>query len=107
MALSKNNRLHEVAMQKLNSMDTPVLLKVSFPQGLRTLSENDPAMLRLLGTDVQAFWDRIAQDPHRKDLYRLWLSRNCAYLNNMIPILLLALLSNVDCQAVLHKKAVI
>ena len=51
--------------------------------------------------------EEIAEDPRRRDLYRLWLARNCHFLNNFIPIVLLAMLSNMDFQATLTKDAVI
>ncbi len=51
--------------------------------------------------------EEIAEDPRRRDLYRLWLARNCNYLNNFVPIVLLALLGNMDFQATLTKEAVI
>ena len=49
----------------------------------------------------------MAEDPRRRDLYRLWLARNCHFLNNFVPIVSLALLSKIDFQATLSKDAVI
>ena len=49
----------------------------------------------------------ISEDPCRRELYRLWLGRNCKFLNNFVPIILLAMLSNCDFQATLTKDAVI
>ena len=49
----------------------------------------------------------IAEDPRRRDLYRLWLARNCHFINNIVPIILMAMLSNMDFQATLTKDAVI
>ncbi len=49
----------------------------------------------------------IAEDPGRRDLYRLSLARNCRFLSNFIPIVLLATLSNMDFQATLAKDAAI
>ena len=51
--------------------------------------------------------EEIAEDPRRRALYRLWLSRNCHFINNYVPIVLLAMLSNMDFQATLTKEAVI
>ena len=51
--------------------------------------------------------EEIAEDPRRRDLYRLWLSRNCHFLNNHVPIVLLAMCSNMDFQATLTCDAVI
>ena len=50
---------------------------------------------------------KISEDPRRRELYRLWLSRNCHFVNNYIPLLLLATQSNVDIQAVTTKHGVI
>ena len=49
----------------------------------------------------------ITEDPRRRELYRLWLGRNCHFLNNFVPIIMLAMLSNCDFQATLTKDAVI
>ena len=49
----------------------------------------------------------IMEDPRRRELFRLWLGRNCHFLNNFVPIILLAMLSNCDFQATLTKDAVI
>ena len=49
----------------------------------------------------------MAEDPRRRDLYRLWLARNCHFLNNFVPAVMLAMLSNMDFQATLTKDAVI
>ncbi len=51
--------------------------------------------------------EEIAEDPRRRDLYRVWLARNCHFLSNFIPIVLLATLSNMDFQATLAKDAAI
>ncbi len=51
--------------------------------------------------------EEIAEDPRRRELYRLWLARNCHFINNYVPIVLLALLANMDFQATLTKEAVI
>ena len=51
--------------------------------------------------------EEILEDPRRRDLYRLWLGRNCHFLNNFIPVVLLMMLSNMDFQATLSKDAVI
>jgi hypothetical protein len=51
--------------------------------------------------------EEINEDPRRRDLFRLWLGRNCHFLNNFVPLLLLAMLSNMDWQATLSKDAVI
>ena len=51
--------------------------------------------------------EEIAEDPRRRDLYRLWLARNCNFLNNYVPIILLGMCSNMDFQATLTCDAVI
>ena len=51
--------------------------------------------------------EEVAEDPRRHDLYRLWMARNCNFLNNYVPVLMLAMLSNMDFQATLSKDAVI
>ena len=51
--------------------------------------------------------EEINEDPRRRDLYRVWLGRNCHFVNNFVPLLLLAMLSNMDFQATLTKDAVI
>ena len=51
--------------------------------------------------------EEVAEDPRRRDLYRLWLARGCNFLNNFVPVVSLALLSNMDFQATLSKDAVI
>ena len=56
---------------------------------------------------IDAGSEEIAEDPRRRELYRLWLCRNCNFINNYVPIVLLAMLSNMDFQATLTKDAVI
>ena len=56
---------------------------------------------------IDAGFEEIAEDPRRRELYRLWLTRNCHFINNYVPIVLLAMLSNMDFQATLTKEAVI
>ena len=56
---------------------------------------------------VAAGCGKVAEDPRRRELYRLWLSRNCRFVNNFIPTLLLATQSNLDVQAVTTKHGVI
>ena len=51
--------------------------------------------------------EEVAEDPCRRDLYKLWLARNCHFLNNFVPIVMLAMLSNMDFQATLAKDAVL
>ena len=51
--------------------------------------------------------EEVAEDPRRRELYRLWLTRNCHFLNNYVPIILLAMDSNMDFQATLTCDAVI
>ena len=51
--------------------------------------------------------EEINEDPRRRDLYRVWMARNCHFINNFVPPLLLATLSNMDFQATLTKDAVI
>eukprot|EP00664_Eupelagonemidae_sp_cell27_P004751 gene4751-1978_t len=47
--------------------------------------------------------ERVEEDPHRPSLFRLWLARNCRFLNNHTPIVLLMLLANMDVQAITTK----
>ena len=49
----------------------------------------------------------VSEDPRRRELFRLWMARNCHFLNNFVPIVILAMLSNCDFQATLTKDAVI
>ena len=56
---------------------------------------------------IAAGMEEVAEDPRRHDLYRLWMGRNCYFLNNFVPLVILALLSNMDFQATLSKDAVI
>ena len=56
---------------------------------------------------IDAGYEEILEDPRRRELYRLWLCRNCNFINNYVPIVLLAMLSNMDFQATLTKDAVI
>ena len=51
--------------------------------------------------------EELSEDPRRRKLFRLWLARNCKFLNNFVPIVMLAMLSNMDFQATLTKTAVI
>jgi hypothetical protein len=32
----------------------------------------------------------ISEDPRRRELYRLWLARNCHFINNLVPVLTMA-----------------
>ena len=56
---------------------------------------------------IQVGQDEISEDPRRRGLYRLWMARNCHFLNNYVPIILLAMLSNMDFQATLTLEGVI
>ena len=56
---------------------------------------------------IEAGKEEVAEDPRRRDLYRLWMARNCNFLNNFVPLFMLAMLSNMDFQATLSKDAVI
>ena len=49
----------------------------------------------------------LREDPSRPQLFRIWLKRNCRYVNNYNPILLLALLANVDIQGCASKYGVV
>ena len=51
--------------------------------------------------------EEIAEDPRRRGLFRLWLTRNCHFLNNFVPIVSLMMHSNMDFQATLTIDAVI
>ena len=53
---------------------------------------------------IEAGMEEVAEDPRRHDLYRLWMARNCHFLNNFVPLVILALLSNMDFQATLSKR---
>ena len=55
---------------------------------------------------VQAGGGEIMEDPRRRKLYRLWLGRNCNFINNYIPVLMLATNSNMDFQATTTKFGV-
>ena len=60
-----------------------------------------PRSLRKPGEEV------LAEDPHRRQLHRLWLSRNCHYINNYHPLLTTALLATLDIQLCTSRFAVI
>ena len=49
----------------------------------------------------------VAEDPRRRDLYRLWMAQTCNFLNNFVPLVSLAMLSKIDFQATLSKDAAI
>ena len=51
--------------------------------------------------------EEVVEDPRRRELYRLWLARNCAFFNNFVPVIALAMLANMDFQATTTKFAVI
>ena len=51
--------------------------------------------------------EEVAEDPRRRELYRLWLARNCHFINNYVPIVMLATLANMDFQATTTKFGVI
>ena len=51
--------------------------------------------------------EEVVEDPRCHDIYWLWMARNCHLLYNFVPLLALALLSNMDFQATLTKDAVI
>ena len=57
--------------------------------------------------EIEAGMEEVAEDPRRRDMYRLWMARNCNFLNNFVPLIMLAMLSNMDFQATLSKEAVI
>jgi len=56
---------------------------------------------------VQAGGGEVMEDPRGRELYRLWLGRNCNFINNYIPVLMLATNSNMDFQATTTKFGVI
>ena len=56
---------------------------------------------------IEAGMEEVAEDPRRRDMYRLWMARNCNFLNNFVPLIMLAMLSNMDFQATLSKDAVL
>ncbi len=49
---------------------------------------------------------RLEEDPRRSSVFRLWLARNCKFMNNYHPALILALLANMDIQAITTKWGV-
>ena len=51
--------------------------------------------------------EEVSEDPRRRELYRLWLARNCHFINNFVPIISLATLANMDFQATTTKFGVI
>jgi hypothetical protein len=51
--------------------------------------------------------EKILEDPRRRELYRLWIGRNCKFINNFIPLVLFATQSNVDFQPTTTKFGVI
>ena len=51
--------------------------------------------------------EEVSEDPRRKELYRLWVARNCAFINNYIPLVGLLTLSNMDFQPTTTKFGVI
>ena len=51
--------------------------------------------------------EEVSEDPRRRELYRVWLARNCSFVNNYAPVMLLAGLGNMDMQATLTKTGVI
>ena len=48
----------------------------------------------------------IREGPTRPDLFRIWLRRNCAYVSNSNPLIILSLLSNMDIQGCASKYGV-
>ena len=53
---------------------------------------------------IAAGMEEVAEDPRRHDLYRLWMARNCHFLNNFVPLVILGLLSNMDFQEQCYRK---
>ena len=51
--------------------------------------------------------EEVAEDPLRRELYRLWLARNCAFMNNFVPVVSLATLANMDFQATTTKTGIL
>ena len=43
--------------------------------------------------------EEVQEDPRRRELYRLWLGRNCHFINNFVPIISLATLANMNKQS--------
>ena len=56
---------------------------------------------------IQPGQEEVAEDPRRRDLNRLWLARNCHFINKFVPVVLLAALSNMDFQATTTKFGVV
>ena len=52
-------------------------------------AELDPILAR--GDIVE-----VEEDPPRRELYRLWLGRNCNFINNFVPSISSASLANMD-----------
>ena len=40
--------------------------------------------------------ERLLEDPARPELFRIWLRRNCRFVNNFNPLIMLSLLANMD-----------
>ena len=51
--------------------------------------------------------EEISEDPRRLQLYRLWMARNCHFMNNYVPIVIWVMLSDMDFQATLPMDGVI
>ena len=56
---------------------------------------------------IQPGKEEVAEDPRRRELFWLWLARNCRFINNFVPAVLLASLSNMDFQATTTKFGVV
>ena len=51
--------------------------------------------------------EEVCEDPRRRELFRLWLARNCNFMNNFVPIICFATLANMDFQATITKFGVL
>jgi hypothetical protein len=56
---------------------------------------------------IQPGCEEVSEDPRRRELYRVWLARNCHFVNNYMPVALLACHCNMDIQATLTKTGVV
>ena len=56
---------------------------------------------------VREGYEVLREDPSRPDLFRIWLRRNCAYVNNFNPLIMSTLLANMDIQGCTSKYGVV
>ena len=56
---------------------------------------------------VREGYEVLREGPSRTDLFRIWLWRNCVYVNNSNPHITLALLANMDIQGCTSRYGVV